>query len=329
VANIQHVRKSAKRLTTMNISSKKNDRFGMRWGMAGGTTLASIKEARDAAALAESASFDSFWISHASGIDPMVALACLGNDFPGLTEVGTSVTPLYGRHPLGLAQLALTAQNAVGGRFTLGIGAASKRHAEGVLGLSWDKPFSYTREFINGLEPLLAGQAADCTGDQVSAHAQLAIKAPAPPILLAALGPRMLRFAGSRLQGTTLGQCGPRTISSYVLPHLSEGAEAAGRTGLRIMALVRICVTDDRAGAKALAREISAQYQSIPSYAAVTAHEQLDDASDLHLIGGWQEILDGLAKYAEAGTTDFRLQVAAHDDKSRDKSYEALANYLS
>lgn len=237
-----------------------NDRFGLRWGLAGGTALASITEARDIARYAEAAKFDSFWISHAMGVDPILALACIANDVPGLAEVGTSVVPLYGRHPVGLAQLAMTAQSALQGRFTLGIGAASKRHAESVLGLSWDRPFSYTREFVDALEPLLAGQPVDVTGEQVSAHAQLGIQAAATPILLAALGPRMLRFAGARVQGTTLGQCGPRAIATYILPHLHAGAEAAGRSEpLRVMALVRICITDDYTGAKALAREISAQ----------------------------------------------------------------------
>ncbi len=307
-----------------------NDRFGMRWGLAGGTTLASIDEAREAARYAEAAGFDSFWISHAMGVDPIVALACLGRDFPGIGEVGTSVVPLYGRHPVGLAQLTRTAQNAVGGRFTLGIGTASKRNVEGMLGLSFDKPFSYTREFIAGLQPLLAGEPAAADGEQVSAHATLGIEAQPTPILLAALGPRMLRFAGGGLAGVTLGQCGPRTISSYIMPHLQAGAEAAGRGDRpRVMALVRVCVTDDFAGAKALAREIAAGYQANPSYANATKHEGLDDASDLHLIGSWQQVLDGLAAYGEAGTTDLRIEAAAHDEVSRQRTRDALADYLS
>ena len=306
-----------------------NDRFGLRWGLAGGTTIASISEAKAIAQFAEDAGFDSFWISHASGVDSLAALACLSTDFPKLREVGTSVIPLYGRHPVGLAQLAMTAQNAVGGRLTLGVGAASKRHAEGVLGLNWDKPFSYTRDFIKAMEPLLNNGLTDYEGTHVSAHAQLSIDASPPPILLAALGPRMLRFAGSRLAGTTLGQCGPKTISSYIKPMLESGAESTNRTGLRIMALVRVCVTKDKAGAKILARQISAQYQSIPSYAAVTAHEGLSDPSDIHLIGSWQEVLDGLAAYAEAGATDLRVQVAAHDDASTEMTKDGLAQYLS
>ncbi len=263
-----------------------NDRFGIRWGLAGGATLASLDEARKAARFAEKAGFDSFWISHNMAVDAVLTLACIGRDVPGLGEVGTSVVPLYGRHPVGFAQLVRTAQNALGGRFTLGVGAASRLHAEGILGLSWDKPFSYTREFLAALEPLLADNPADTDGEQVSAHATLTIEAQPTPILLAALGPRMLRLAGGRLQGTTLGQCGPRTISSYILPHLQSGAESAGRTDSpRVMALVRICVTDDVAGAKTLAREVAAQYHAIPSYAAVIEREGLAEPADLHLIG--------------------------------------------
>ena len=224
----------------------------------------------------------------------------------------------------------MTAQNALDGRFTLGIGTASRRHVEEALGLSWEKPFSYTRDFINALEPLLAGQETNTKGEQVSAAAKLEIKAKPTSILLAALGPRMLRFAGSRLTGTTLGQCGPRTISSYILPNLRSGAEQVDRKDdIRVMALVRICVTDDYSGAKALAREISAHYQANPSYANATKHEGLDDPSDLHLIGSWQQILDGLAEYATAGATDLRIQVVTHDEASREKTCQALADYLS
>jgi alkanesulfonate monooxygenase SsuD/methylene tetrahydromethanopterin reductase-like flavin-dependent oxidoreductase (luciferase family) len=58
---------------------------------------------------------------------------------------------------------------------------------------------------------------------------------------------------------------GAATIAPYVLPHLDAGAEAAGRDRPRVMALVRICVTEDRSGAVALAQAISARYQGFPS----------------------------------------------------------------
>lgn len=291
--------------------------------------LATVEEVREAARFAEASGFDGLWVSHALAVDPIVALACVSADAPTLKEFGTSVVPLYGRHPIGLAQQAMTAQTALGGRFTLGIGAASKQQAEGRMGMSWDRPFSFTRDFVDGLQPLLAGQAANVVGDQLTTRAKLAINAPDTPILLAALGPRMLRFAGARVQGTTLGQCGPRTIATYVLPHLDASAETAGRERPRVMALVRICVTEDRSGAFALAKAISARYQAIPSYAAVLAKEGLADPADLHLIGSWQQVLDGLAAYARAGASDLRIEVAAHTEAARDATRMALANYLS
>lgn len=304
------------------------DRLGVRWGLAGGVALASIEEVREVARYAVAAGFDSLWISHANAVDPVVALACTAAETADLSEVGTSVVPLYGRHPIGLAQLARTAQSALNGRFTLGIGAASKQAVQAGMGLSWDHPFAFTRDFIDGLQPLLAGQQADVEGSEVTTHAQLNISAADTPILLAALGPRMLDLAGRRVQGTSVGQCGPRTIASYIAPTVRAAADAAGRPEPRIMALIRICVTDDHAGAYALARETAARYRAVPSYAAVQDREGLDDPAELHLIGTWERIFDGLTAYAEAGVSDFRLEIAAHDRAARDATRAALARHL-
>lgn len=304
------------------------DRLGVRWGLAGGVALASLDEVRAVAGYAAASGFDSLWISHANAVDPIVALACVADEVASLHEVGTSVVPLYGRHPIGLAQLARTAQSALGGRFTLGIGAASRQAVKASMGLAWDHPLAFTREFIDGLQPLLAGDEADVDGTQLSTHSQLAISAPDTPILLAALGPRMLDLAGRRVQGTSVGQCGPRTVATYVAPSIRAAAASAGRPEPRVMALIRICVTDDHAGAYALARETAQRYRQVPSYAAVQDKEGLADPAELHLIGTWERVLDGLGAYAAAGVTDFRLEVAAHDEAAREATRAALADHL-
>ena len=308
--------------------SRGGDRFGVRWGLAGGTALTSIDEVRAVARFADAAGFDSFWISHANAVDPIVALASVAEDMSKLREVGTSVVPLYGRHPIGVAQLARTAQSALGGRFTLGVGAASKGAVGTAMGLLWDKPLAYTSEFIDGLQPLLAGRPADIDGTQVTTHSQLNITAADTPILLAALGPKMLALAGARVAGTTLGQCGPRTIATYVGPALRAAADAAGRPSPRIMALIRICVTNDRGGAFALAQKTAQMYRQVPSYAAVQDKEGLKDPAELHLIGTWDDVLEGLGAYAQAGVTDFRLEVAAHNSEAREATLAALADHL-
>jgi F420-dependent oxidoreductase-like protein len=308
--------------------STSGDRLGVRWGLAGGVAISTVDEARDVARYAVAAGFDSLWISHANAVDPIVALAAVAADTVGLAEVGTSVVPLYGRHPIGLAQLARTAQSALDGRFTLGIGAASRGAVGASMGLAWERPLAYTREFIAGMQPLLAGASANVEGTQVTTRAELNISAAGTPILLAALGPKMLELAGATVDGTTLGQCGPRTIASYVAPTLRAAADAAGRPAPRIMALIRICVTDDVAPAYALARETAARYRTVPSYQRVQDMEGLAEPADLHLIGTWERVLDGLGEYAAAGVTDYRLEVAAPDAASRDATRAALAAHL-
>jgi len=305
------------------------DKLGVRWGLAGGTELSTVDEVRALAAWAGEAGFDSFWVSQANAVDPVVALAASFDACRDLTEVGTSVVPLYGRHPVSLGQLVRTAQSALDGRLTLGIGPSHAGPVSGTYGLEWDRPFGFTAEFIEGLQPLLEGRPAALEGDQLTARAELDIDAPDTPILLAALGPRMLELAGRTVAGTTVGQCGPITIRTHVAPRIREAAAAAGRPEPRIMALIRLCVTDDVAGARALAREIGARYAAFASYAAVQAREGLADPGDLHLIGSWEQVLDGLGRYAEAGVTDFRLEIAASDERSRETSREALAAHLA
>jgi F420-dependent oxidoreductase-like protein len=304
------------------------DRLGVRWGLAGGVALRTIDEVREVSRYAVAAGFDSLWISHANAVDPIVALAATAADGAGLREVGTSVVPIYGRHPIGVAQLARTAQSALEGRFTLGIGAASRGAVASSMGLRWEHPLAYTREFIGGLLPLLAGQPAAVEGTQVTTNAELNIAAPDTPVLLAALGPKMLDLAGRTVAGTTVGQCGPRTIAGHIAPRLRAAAAEAGRPDPRIMALIRLCVTDDVAGAFAVATETAMRYRAVPSYQIVQDMEGLDDPAELHLIGTWERVLDGLAEYAAAGVTDFRLEIAAPDNDARESSRAALAAHL-
>jgi hypothetical protein len=51
--------------------------------------------------------------------------------------------------------------------------------------------------------------------------------------------------------------------------------------------------------------------------------------AELHLIGSWPQVLDGLAAYAEAGVSDLRIEVSAHTEAAREATRMALAAYLS
>ena len=94
------------------------------------------------------------------------------------------------------------------------------------------------------------------------------------------------------------------------------------------MALIRLCVTDDRPGALALARETAAFYRTVPSYSRLQDMEGMNEPAELHLIGSWDRVLEGLGEYAAAGVTDFRLEVTAHNADARAAGLEALAAHL-
>jgi F420-dependent oxidoreductase-like protein len=303
--------------------------LGVPVGYGAGTAMASVDQVRGEALWAAGAGFDSFWVSQVFGVDPIVALAAIAADIPQFSELGTSVVPLAGRHPLALAASARTAQSALGGRFTLGIGPSHQMVVEGFFGESYERPFGRTAEFLAALLPLLRGEPADVTGEQLTAHGWLTIEADPCPVFLAALGPRMLELAGRLTAGTTVGSCGPRTIASHIAPVLRAAAAAAGRPPPRIMALVSVAVTDDPAAAHAAALAGGGVYAALPSYRRVLDLEGVESPADLLLAGPIERIVEGLADYVAAGATDLRIAIDATNDGEREATRAALAELLT
>lgn len=302
--------------------------LGVGLGYGAGTGLSSVADVRDEAVWATSAGFDSFWVSQVFGVDPIVALAAIGAAVPGLAELGTSVVPLTGRHPLALAAAARTAQSALDGRFTLGVGTSHRMVAEGFFGEPFERPYTRSVQFLDALLPLLRGESADVAGDQVFAKGWLAIDAGSTPVLLAALGPRMLTLAGRVASGTSVGSCGPRTIADHIAPRINAAADMAGRPEPRIVALVGVCVTDDPEAVRSRSREHSQMYDSFPSYRAMLDREGVASGADLLLAGSFDRVAEGLAAYAAAGATDLRIMVHAGNDDERQATREALASAL-
>src|ERR1700710_695021 len=75
-----------------------------------------------AGAAAGNGGFSTFWMPQVPGyLDAMTAVTLIGQATDRI-EIGTAVVPIQTRHPLIMAQQALTTQIACGGRFTLGIG---------------------------------------------------------------------------------------------------------------------------------------------------------------------------------------------------------------
>jgi 5,10-methylenetetrahydromethanopterin reductase len=234
--------------------------------------------------------------------DLLTTLAVALREVEGI-EVGTGVLPIQVQHPMQLAQRALTVTLISGGRLLLGLGLSHKMVVENVWGMSWERPVRRMSEFLDGLLPLLAGDAADATGEFTSTRGRLTIPdAPTPPVYLAALGPQMLRLAGRRTAGTITWMTGPRTLAEHTGPGLRE---AAGDRPVEVISALPICVTDDAAAARAQAAENFAIYGKLPSYRAMLDREGWAGPEDAALIGTEEQVTARVEEMRAAGVDEF------------------------
>ncbi len=250
--------------------------------------------------------FNSAWISHIFGVDALTALAVAGSRVPGI-DIGTGVVPSYPRHPGALAQQARTTALAVGpGRLTLGVGLSHKVVIENMFGYSFERPARHMREYLSVLTPLLEHQPVSFTGETVRANLALSVPDEGRvPVLLAAMGPAMLRLAGAATDGTVLWMTGPATVRDHVAPAITAAAAEAGRPAPRVVCPLPVCVTDDVEAARKRAAEVFAVYGSLPSYRAMMDREGAEGPADLAIIGSEDHVAERIRAIFAAGATEF------------------------
>ncbi len=278
-------------------------------------------ELRDQLRQAADDGFASAWISNIFGLDALTALAVAGSQVPGI-EVGTAVVPTYPRHPAALAQQALTAALALGGRLALGIGLSHRLVIEDMYGQSFERPARHMREYLSILLPLLNGEAADFDGDTMRAKIGLSVSRPSRvPVLLAAMAPAMLRLAGERADGTVLWMTGPATVRDYIAPAITQAAAAAGRPAPRVVCILPVCVTDDPDQARTRAARIFEIYGQLPSYRAMLDREGAAGPADVTIAGDEETVGSRIMALADAGVTDFVAgEFAVGDDAKRTRA---------
>ena len=162
----------------------------MRIGIFGGDTAGrTIDDVVEQARRVEADGFASYSLPQIFALDAMGVLAVVGRDVPRI-RLATGVVPTYSRHPLTMAQQALTVQGASGGRFTLGIGLSHQMVIEGMFGLSFENPLRHMREYLSVLMPLLHDRTCAYAGTTMSTSASVGVPAAdvPPPPLLADLG---------------------------------------------------------------------------------------------------------------------------------------------
>jgi 5,10-methylenetetrahydromethanopterin reductase len=275
---------------------------------------------RDGLLKAADDGFASTWMANIFGLDALTALAVAGSGVPGI-EIGTAVVPTYPRHAAVMAQQALTAALALNGQLVLGIGLSHQIVIENMYGYSFDAPATHMSEYLSILLPLLEGDNVAFKGKTMSAGIGLSTpRAGRVPVMLAALGPQMLKLAGQRTDGTILWMTGPATVRDYVAPTINAAAEAAGRKA-RIVCVLPVCVTDDPDGAKARATKVFEIYGHLPSYRAMLDREGAAGPADVAIVGGEDTVASQIMALADCGVTDFvASEFAAGADKERTRT---------
>jgi F420-dependent oxidoreductase-like protein len=278
---------------------------------------------------AEADGFASVWSAHLIGdsYDALTLLALAGQ-VTRTVELGTSVIPTYLHHPAALAQQALTVQAATNNRLILGIGLSHQPIIEDLLGLDFSKPVRHMREYVTVLTALLSGAKVDFQGDEYRVRMRLDVpETTPPPILVAALGPQMLKLAGSLTDGIIPAFGGPRYLVQ-VIPRVRAEAQMAGRPAPRIAACFPVAVADDHAAARTAANERFGQFVALPSYRRALEIEGSADVTGAVILGTEAEVADQMKHLADVGVTDLVVSPFAIESipGTVERTYECLAD---
>ena len=256
------------------------------------------------AGLAE-AGFDSAWAPQVFGIDALTALAVAGREVGGI-RLGTAVVPTYPRHPSVMAIQALTTQAASGGRLTLGIGLSHQVVVENMWGISFERPARHMQEYLSALMPQLRDGSVSFKGETITSMGQLQVSGvEAPSVVVAALGPRMLKIAGTLADGTITWMTGTQTVGNHIVPHVAKAAADAGLPEPRVVVALPVSVTTDEATARERAAAVFAIYGHLPSYRAMLDREGAEGPADVAIVGDAASVKAKIAAVFDAGATEF------------------------
>jgi 5,10-methylenetetrahydromethanopterin reductase len=301
----------------------------LRFGVVVAPQGATIDSVAERLARIEALGFDHAWMPGIpNGPDILTLLAVAGGAATHRIEIGSAVLPVYPRHPAALATQALAVHDALGGRFTLGIGLSHRKVVEDHLGLSYERPAAYMDDYLAILRPLLAEHRADHAGERLRTRLWLdvATTTDAPPaVMVAALGPRMLALAGRRADGVMTWMAGLATLEHHVVPALAAAARAAQRPRPRVLVSLPTLLTTDRAAGVALADAEFALYGRLPAYRAVLDREGAAGPGAIALVGDEHELTAAIGRLRDAGVTDFQATPFG-DAAAVDRTIEFLAD---
>ena len=258
----------------------------------------------------EGAGYSAFWYPESRGYESMSLAAYLLSKSSKLT-VGSSIANIYARDPFTAQRAMVSMNNFYGGRFVLGLGVSHIPMVEGLRGHRYDKPLGAMRAYLDGIHKgLPAGEE--------------------PPVMVAALGPKMLVLSAEKSMGAVPYNVTPK--------HTAKAAAILGpKKALAVEQ--KVTLETDPVRARALGRKELSRYMVLPNYRNNWLREGFSEAdladggSDrfidaMVLWGDAETIKKGLRAHFTAGATHVCLQ-PVHDDGdfiARDRMLAALAD---
>jgi probable F420-dependent oxidoreductase len=210
-------------------------------------------------------------------------------------RVATGVVVAFARSPMLLAQDAFALAQLSGGRFELGLGPQVKGNVEKRFGMPWSAPAARMHDYVGALravfaawqrgEPLRYESASYTLTRMQPFFAPDKLACAEPPILLGAIGPKMIGVAGEVADGLIAHPTNstPAYLRDVVRPGLAEGARKAGRSSaaVRVIANPMTATGTDAAAVateREAARDVLAFTYSTPAYWATLEHHGWGDA---------------------------------------------------
>ena len=211
----------------------------------------SAAELRAFALRAEAGGYDALWTQETAGRDPFALLA----DLAARTErmrLGVGIAIVHGRDATAMRAGAATVHELSGGRMILGVGASHRDTVAEVRGHDYPAPLAAMRAFVD------AYGAAEYRAPRPAGD---------PPLVLAALRPRMLTLAAERTDGAFPYLVPPSYVAG-ARRRLDEAASNAGRPRPLLVVSQACVVASGRDGARRAADRYLDRYLGLPNYLA-------------------------------------------------------------
>ena len=210
----------------------------------------------------------------------------------------------------------------------MGIGLSHKMVIENMLGLSYGRRAAHMREYLEVLGALLRGETVNYDGEEYQVHG-LTLDIPGSEglsVVVAALGPAMLRATGELADGTNTWMVGPKTMAQHIVPKLSAAADGAGKPPPRVVGGYPIALTSKPDEARAAVGEALVIYGQLPSYRAMLDREGAQGPEDIAILGDENLLRDELKRLEDTGVTDFNAAIMDVEPGAYERTLEFLGS---